>query len=53
MSDPRDEADEPSYEQLGEAGNPFTPEHPESDAAGQPDLDITSQDEEDRAEHHD
>ena len=50
MSDLKDEADEPSYEQLGENGNPFsgTP-----DSSGQPDLDPSTEDEKDRAERHD
>jgi hypothetical protein len=51
MSDEKDLADEPAYEQLGDAGNPFT--HPDTDAAGQPDLDTETEDELDRAERHD
>jgi len=41
MSDPKDEADEPSYEQLGEQGNPFG------------DTNAETEDEKDRAERHD
>ena len=51
----KDEADEPSYEQLGDKGNPFSktgPAETESDAVGQ-DLDLESEDEADRAERHD
>ncbi len=50
----KDEANEPSYEQLGDKGNPFSEgkSETESDAVGQ-DLDIESDDEADRAERHD
>jgi hypothetical protein len=59
VSDTPDEANEPSYTQLGEDGNPFSkgPVDPEGDTSadsdGQPDLDLESDDEQDRAERHD
>jgi len=58
MSDVKDEADEPSYTQLGEDGNPFTPGPADAEgdttsgADGQPDLDLESEDDQDRADRH-
>ena len=46
MSDLKDEADEPSYEQLGEAGNPFSDESSNE-------VTPETEDEKDRAERHD
>ena len=46
MSDPKDEADEPSYTQLGEEGNPFTDEA----STG---TEHETEDEIDRSERHD
>jgi hypothetical protein len=51
----KDEANEPSYEQLGDKGNPFSDTKdadPNPDAVGQS-LDVESEDEVDRAERHD
>lgn len=46
MSDLKDEADEPSYEQLGEDGNPFS-------AKTSGEADAGTEDYIDRAERHD